>query len=147
MLPLGVIMCVNPCVLTHAYPHKPLRKIEVTKLTAQFTCGLMSDLEICKHRCHYWDQMSLNNTKLETSFWCASQDFDPWCWTSTAQYSIAWDNCTQVLWIEQHNLWTVQNGVCIVVIERLLHTDQVFSVEQFVQLKTQSQSAMLLICS
>ena len=39
-------------MLTHIYPHKAGRKIEViickiTRLTAHFMCGLMSDLLIC----------------------------------------------------------------------------------------------------
>ena len=39
-------------MLTHIYPHKARRKIEViickiTRLTAHFMCGLMSDLLIC----------------------------------------------------------------------------------------------------
>ena len=39
-------------MLTHIYPHKPWREIEVTTckitmLTAHFMCGLMSDLLIC----------------------------------------------------------------------------------------------------
>ena len=39
-------------MLTHIYPHKARRKIEViickiTRLTAHFKCGLMSDLLIC----------------------------------------------------------------------------------------------------
>ena len=39
-------------MLTHIYPHKPWREIEVTickitRLTAHFMCGLMSDLLIC----------------------------------------------------------------------------------------------------
>ena len=39
-------------VLTHTYPHKPWRDIEVTickitRLTAHVMCGLMSDLLIC----------------------------------------------------------------------------------------------------
>ena len=39
-------------VLTHIYPHKPWREIEVTickitRLTAHFMCVLMSDLLIC----------------------------------------------------------------------------------------------------
>ena len=38
-------------MLTHIYPHKPWRNIEVTickitRLTAHFMCGLMSDLLI-----------------------------------------------------------------------------------------------------
>ena len=52
----------NVSMLTHIYPHKPLRKIEVTRLTAQCTCGLMSDLEIDKPRKEYgqtWHWMSL----------------------------------------------------------------------------------------
>ena len=68
-------------MLTHIFPHKPLRKIEVTtacickitRLTANFImCSLMSDMLICKFiksvvihdtECPYWDQVSLNNTK------------------------------------------------------------------------------------
>ena len=39
-------------MLNHIYPHKARRKIEViickiTRLTAHFMCGLMSDLMIC----------------------------------------------------------------------------------------------------
>ena len=39
-------------MLTHIYPHKARRKIEViiykiTRQTAHFMCGLMSDLLIC----------------------------------------------------------------------------------------------------
>ena len=39
-------------MLTHIYPHKPWREIKVTickitRLTAHFVCGLMSDLLIC----------------------------------------------------------------------------------------------------
>ena len=43
----------------------------ITTLTANFTCGLLSDLMICKFRksmvrhdtkCPYWGQVSLNNT-------------------------------------------------------------------------------------
>ena len=42
----------------------------ITRLTAHFMCGLMSDMVICKFRksmvihdteCPYWDQVSLNN--------------------------------------------------------------------------------------
>ena len=54
-------------MLTHIYPHKPQRKIEVTickitRLTAHFMCGLMSDLLICKFietYGHTWHRMSL----------------------------------------------------------------------------------------
>ena len=40
-------------MLTHIYPHKPQRKIavticKITRLTAHFMCGQMSDLLICK---------------------------------------------------------------------------------------------------
>ena len=60
-------------MLTHTYPHKPLRDITVTicKLIAHFKCGLMSDLVVCKFRksmvihdteCHYWDQLLFKNT-------------------------------------------------------------------------------------
>ena len=47
----------------------------ITRLTTHFTCHLMFDLVICKHRksivmhdtkCPYWHQMSLNNTKTHT---------------------------------------------------------------------------------
>ena len=62
-------------VLTHIYPHKPLRKIKVTTCNHQadsplYVC-VMSDLVICKFwksmvihdtECRYWDQVSLNNT-------------------------------------------------------------------------------------
>ena len=52
-------------MLTHTYPHKARRKIEVTickitRLTAHFMCGLMSDLLICT--CLYlkvWSYMTL----------------------------------------------------------------------------------------
>ena len=48
MTPLGD----KVSMLTHTYPHKARRKIEViickiTRLTAHFMCGLMSDLLIC----------------------------------------------------------------------------------------------------
>ena len=54
-------------MLTHIYPHKPWRNIEVTickitRLTAHFMCGLMSDLLICtfnKKYGHTWHWMSL----------------------------------------------------------------------------------------
>ena len=63
-------------MLTHTYPHKPLRKIKVTiyiitRLTANFMCGVMSDLVNWEFRksmvihdteCPYWDQVPLNNT-------------------------------------------------------------------------------------
>ena len=53
-------------MLTHTYPHKARRKIEVTickitRLTAHFMCGLMSDLLICT--CLYlkvWSDMTPN---------------------------------------------------------------------------------------
>ena len=71
-------------MLTHIYPHKPRRKTEVTickitRLTAHFMCGLMSDLLICNclrkvmvihdTECPYWDQVSLNNTKPTKLLW------------------------------------------------------------------------------
>ena len=63
-------------MLTHTYPHNPMRKIKVTickitRLTIHFMCSLMSDLVICKFgkslvihdtECPFWDQVSLNNT-------------------------------------------------------------------------------------
>ena len=63
-------------MLIRTCPHKPLRKIKipsaVTKLTACFTCGLMSVLvffssletSVAIHDtgCPYSDQVSLNNT-------------------------------------------------------------------------------------
>ena len=60
-------------MLTHTYPHKPIRlkwPYAITRLTAHIMSGLMSDLVICKFRksmvthdtkCPYWDQVSLNN--------------------------------------------------------------------------------------
>ena len=50
-------------MLTHTYPHNPL-KIEmtiyaITRLTAHFMCGLMSDLVICKFR-KVWSYMTPN---------------------------------------------------------------------------------------
>ena len=71
--------CVNPSsgvsMLTHTYPHKPLRKIKVAIYDHQadgplYVC-LISDLVICRFRkstvihdteCRFWDQVSLNNT-------------------------------------------------------------------------------------
>ena len=58
--------CGKVSMLTHTYPPKPLRTLKrpsaITSLTDQFTCGLMSDLVICKHIKEYghtWHQMSL----------------------------------------------------------------------------------------
>ena len=68
-------------ILTHTYPHKPLKKIKwrsaITRLTAHFVCGVMSDLVIWKIKkrvykvihhsvcpnCPYWHQVLSNNTK------------------------------------------------------------------------------------
>ena len=64
-------------MLTHTYPHKPLRKIlkrpyAITRLTAHLMCDLMSDLVTWKFRKNmvmhdterpYWDQVPWNNTK------------------------------------------------------------------------------------
>ena len=51
-------------MLTHTYPHKPLRKIKVTfaitRLTARFPCGWMSDLVIWKHMKRGWWYMTPN---------------------------------------------------------------------------------------
>ena len=65
----------NVSTLTHTYPRKPLRNPEwpyaITRLTAHFMCGLMSDLVFCKHKKEddqtwHWmpllNQLSLNNT-------------------------------------------------------------------------------------
>ena len=63
---------------TYSQPHaNPWGRFKwpyaITRLTAHFTCGLMSDLVICKFRksiiihdteCRYWDQVSLNNKPL-----------------------------------------------------------------------------------
>ena len=60
-------------MFTHTYPHKPPRNIKVTTCNhqADFMCGLMSCLVVCKFRksmvihdteCPYWDEVSLNNT-------------------------------------------------------------------------------------
>ena len=53
-------------MLTHIYPHKPRRKIEVnickiTSLTAHFMCGLMSDLLSCS--CLYKKNMVIHGNK------------------------------------------------------------------------------------
>ena len=41
-------------VLTRTYPHIAMRKIvAITRLTASFTYGLLSDLVICKYRKEY----------------------------------------------------------------------------------------------
>ena len=58
---------VKVSMLTHTYPHKLQRRIEVTiyaitRLTANYMCGLMSDLLICNFRKKYghtWHWMSL----------------------------------------------------------------------------------------
>ena len=46
--------CDKVSMLIHTYPHKPMTKIKVilciTRLTAHFLYGLMSDLVICKFR-------------------------------------------------------------------------------------------------
>ena len=52
-------------MLTHIYPHKPWREIEVTickitRLTAHFMCGLMSDLLICTCLLKIWSYMTQN---------------------------------------------------------------------------------------
>ena len=49
---LGTLWGDKVSMLTHIYPHKPWREIKVTickitRLTAHFVCGLMSDLLIC----------------------------------------------------------------------------------------------------
>ena len=83
-----ISVCLSPLgdkvsMLTHTYPHKARRKIEViickiTRLTAHFMCGLMSgpdvwsadlhllikSMVIHDTECPYWDQVSLNNTNL-----------------------------------------------------------------------------------
>ena len=69
--------CDKVIMLTHTYPHKPLRKIKwppaITKLTTHFAYGLMSDLVIASieksvvihdTECPDWDQVSLNNITL-----------------------------------------------------------------------------------
>ena len=75
-LPILTLRGDKVSMLTHTYPHKPLRKIKVaiytfTRLTAHLMCSLTSDLVICKFskrmvihdtECPYWDQVSLNNT-------------------------------------------------------------------------------------
>ena len=51
----------------------------ITRLTAHFICGLMSDMVICKFwksmvmhdtECPYWDQVSLNNTNQTSGVAC-----------------------------------------------------------------------------
>ena len=51
-------------MLTHTYPHKPLKKIKVaiyaiTRLTAHLMCGLMSDLVSCKFK-KVWSYTTTN---------------------------------------------------------------------------------------
>ena len=51
-------------MLTHTYPHKPLRKIfkwpyVITRLRDHFMCGLASDLVICKFK-KVWSYMTRN---------------------------------------------------------------------------------------
>ena len=61
-------------MLTHTYPHKPLRKIAMSICNHQADSQLyvwLDDLVICMFRknrathdrkCPYWDQVSLNHT-------------------------------------------------------------------------------------
>ena len=58
-------------MLTHTYPQTPEEDLSDHRLTANFLCGLISDMVICKFRkcmvihnteCPYWGQVSLNNT-------------------------------------------------------------------------------------
>ena len=75
-------------MLTYIYPHKPLRRTEVTicnhQADSHFMCGLMSDLVICKFRknmiihdseCPYRDQVSLKNTNQTSDI--SSQSLSP----------------------------------------------------------------------
>ena len=65
----GLEICMS--MLSYIYPHKPLLKIPITRLTSHFLCGLMSNPVICNFRssmviqdtkCPYWDQVVLSNT-------------------------------------------------------------------------------------
>ena len=62
---------VNPYIPTQNPRGRLKWPYTITRLTAHFMCGLMSNLVICKFRksmvihdteCPYWDQVSLNNT-------------------------------------------------------------------------------------
>ena len=67
-LPSSVFFCIRGSfctlrgdkvsMLIHTYPHKLLWKVKwpsaITRLTAHFACGLMSDLVTCKHRKSAW---------------------------------------------------------------------------------------------
>ena len=76
-LPSVVIKWVCYPIYTHINPWEKLNlPYAITRLTAHFMCGLMSDLVICNFRksmiihdteCPCWDQVSLNNTKLNES--------------------------------------------------------------------------------
>ena len=62
-IPSGVIKL---SMFTHTHPHKLLRKImwpplqSLCRLTTHFTCGLMSDLVICKHGQRVWSHKTPN---------------------------------------------------------------------------------------
>ena len=61
--PQNSIMEDKARMMTHTHPHKPQRDIKgpsaITRLTTHFTCGLMSDLVICKHK-RVWSYLTPN---------------------------------------------------------------------------------------
>ena len=108
----GVKWECKPIHTYHTYiPNK--RPYAITRLTANFMCGLISDLVICKFRksmiihdtkCPYWDQVSLNNTNQNQS--------KHWIWNVMLQYGViigvvSWNNSK--MWSENlyQGLWKV----------------------------------------
>ena len=93
-------------MLIHTYPHKPLMKIKfpsaITRLTAHFTCDLMSALVIYNHRKdgYTWHWMSFlrpggikqHKTQTQTLFlpWRATRvELSPWVRLGIVQPGIA----------------------------------------------------------
>ena len=77
-------------MITHPYPHKSQRKwiSAITRLTVHYTCDLMSDVVICKHRIecgHTWHWLSLlkpsGQLRTQTQCWSltvANSDMAKW---------------------------------------------------------------------
>ena len=65
LLHSGTLGVDKVSMLTHTYPHNPWGRLKlpygITRLTAHFMCGLMSDLVICKFKKygHTWHRKSL----------------------------------------------------------------------------------------
>ena len=76
-IPSGVIKWVCYPIYKHTNLWGKLKwPYAISRLTAHYMCGLMSDLVICNFRksmvmhdteCPYWDQVSLNNTNQPTN--------------------------------------------------------------------------------